>query len=318
MKNSKIISAGSLLPGHPVTNFDLTKTIDTSNEWIVERTGIKQRYLVKDELTSDLAAAAGKIAIKNSDIDSSQIGVIIVATTTPDRTFPSTATIVQQKLGLKNAFSFDVQAVCSGFVYALSIADKFIKTGQVKSALVIGAETLSKIIDWKDRTTCVLFGDGAGAVILAAADNNNEGILKTDLYSDGNHGGILQTSGGVSFSQNAGYIEMAGKEVFKHAVSKMSKSIKTIVEDSGLELADIDWIIPHQANARILSAVAKKLQFSEEKIIMTVDIHSNTSAASIPLALDFAIQGGKIKKGDIIVLEALGGGLTWGSILLKW
>jgi 3-oxoacyl-[acyl-carrier-protein] synthase-3 len=319
MTSSKIVSIGSFLPKNRISNFDLEKKVETSNDWIVERTGIRFRHCVENELTSDIAAKAAQNAIKSSDLTKDDIDLIIIATTTPDLTFPSTATIVQEKIGAKNAFAFDLQAVCSGFVYALATADSFIKSGQAKNALVIGAETLSKIIDWSDRTTCVLFGDGAGAVILSETDSKDKSqIISSKLYSAGQYSNILKTSGGVSFSKNAGYIEMAGKEVFRHAVEKMSSSVLSIVKDSGFTMEDVDWIVPHQANSRILSAVGKKLNFPTDKIIVTVDQHANTSAASIPLALDVASGKDKIRKGDLVVLEALGGGLTWGAILLRY
>ncbi len=319
MFNSQIISAGSYLPEKIVTNFDLEKKVDTSHEWIVERTGILQRHIAgKNELTSDISLKAANKAIAAANMDILDIDMIILATTTPDLTFPSTATIIQSKLGAKNAFAFDVQAVCSGFVYALNIANNFIKTGQVKNALVIGADTLSKIVNWEDRNTCVLFGDGAGAVILSATKDNNSGILSNQLHSDGNLVDILKTSGGTSLTQDAGYITMSGKEVFKHAVEKMSNCVIKSLEAINLSVKDIDLLVPHQANARILNAVAKKLNLSQDKVIVTVENHANTSAASIPMALDFALKNNKIKKGDIVVMEALGGGLTWGSIVLRW
>ena len=314
--NSKILSCDSFLPKKVVTNFDLEKSVDTTDAWIIERTGIKERHIAGEgELTSDMAYISAKGAIKKAGLEVSDIDLIIVATTTPDLTFPSTATIVQHKLGIKTGFAFDIQAVCSGFIYALSIADKFIKTGQVKNAVVIGAETLSKIVDWTDRNTCVLFGDGAGAVVLSAS-NDDSGILITSLYSDGSYGDMLNTSGGPGISGTSGYIQMSGKEVFKHAVEKMSNCVVDSLKKVNLEVKDIDWLIPHQANARILSAVAKRIELSEEKIVMTVQNHANTSAASIPLALSSVID--KIKKSDIVVMEALGGGLTWGSIVIKW
>lgn len=317
--NSKIISSGSYLPQKFLTNYDLEKMVETSNDWIVERTGINKRHIAAEgELTSDIAVVAAKIALQRSSLNAENIDAIIVATTTPDLTFPSTATTVQAKLGAKNAFAFDVQAVCAGFVYALNVADNFIKVGQAKNVLVIGADILSRIVDWKDRNTCVLFGDGAGAVVLTATENKNEGILSTGIYSDGNLNSILNTSGGVSSNQTAGFIQMQGKEVFKHAVEKMSKSVLVALEKAGLTTADINWLIPHQANLRILNGVAKKLELSEDKVIVTVQDHANTSAASIPLALDYALTNNKIKKGDVVVFEALGGGLTWGAIIVRW
>ena len=317
--NSQIISSGSYLPKKILTNFDLEKTVDTTNDWIIERTGINQRHIAADgEMTSDIGYFAAKNALEKAGLKPEDIEMIVVATTTPDLTFPSTATIIQAKLGATKCFAFDVQAVCSGFVYALGIANNFIKTDQVKNTLVIGADILSRIVNWQDRNTCVLFGDGAGAVVLSATENSSSGILATKLYSDGSLNAILNTSGGIAASQTAGFIQMQGKEVFKHAVEKMSKSVVDVLAKVGLETKDIDWLIPHQANARILSSVAKKLGLSEEKVIMTVSNHANTSAASIPLALDFALQNNKIKKGDIVVFEALGGGLTWGAVVIRW
>ena len=317
--NSKIISSGSYLPKKIITNFDLEKTIDTNNEWIVERTGINQRHIAaKNELTSDIGYFAAKDALAKSNLESKDIELIILATTTPDLTFPATATTIQHKLNANNAFAFDIQAVCSGFIYALNIANNFIKTGQVKNALVIGADILSRIVDWKDRNTCVLFGDGAGAAILQATENTNEGIIANDLHSDGSLNSILNTSDGVASFQTSGFIQMQGKEVFKHAINKMTESVINTLKKVNLQTKDIDLLIPHQANSRILDKVAKKLNLPEEKVIITVTNHANTSAASIPLALDFALENKKIKKNDIVVLEALGGGLTWGSIVIKW
>lgn len=315
---SKITDTGSYLPKKILTNSDLMKMVETSDEWIFERTGIKKRHIAADgELTSDIALKAAENALKNSTIKAEEIEMIILATTTPDLTFPATATTVQAKLNAKKAFAFDVQAVCSGFVYAISIADNFIKSGQVKNALVIGADILSRIVDWKDRNTCVLFGDGAGAVLLQASEDDS-GIIAADLHSDGTLNDILKTSGGVASTQKSGFIEMAGKEVFKHAVEKMAKSVFDSLGKAGLKASDIDLLVPHQANLRILNAVATRLELPAEKVILTVEDHANTSAASIPLALDFANKNGRIKKGDILVLEALGGGLTWGSVVLKW
>lgn len=316
---SKIISTGSYLPKKFLTNYDLEKTVDTTDSWIVERTGIKKRHVAaENELTSDIAFEAAKIALENSGLKAEEIDMIILATTTPDLTFPATATKVQAKLNANSAFAFDIQAVCSGFVFALATADNFIKSGQVKNALVIGADILSRIVDWKDRNTCVLFGDGAGAVVLQATTEENSGIISSDLHSDGSLNDILKTSGGPSLNQKSGFIEMSGKEVFKHAVDKMSKSVIAALRKANLQVGDIDLLVPHQANARILSAVANRLELSEEKIILTVESHANTSAASIPLALDYAVKNNRVKKGDLVVLEALGGGLTWGSVVLKW
>jgi len=319
MIKSKIIATGSYLPEKILTNFDLEKIVETNDEWIRERTGINQRHIADDnELTSDIAFQAAIKTLEQANISAEEIDMIILATTTPDLTFPATATILQNKLGAKNAFAFDIQAVCSGFVFAMVTADNFIKSGQIKNALVIGADILSRIVDWKDRNTCVLFGDGAGAVLLQATVEENSGIIATDLHSDGSLNSILKTSGGTASNQKSGIIEMMGKEVFKHAVDKMSKSVLSCLEKANLKTSDIDFLIPHQANLRILDAVANRLNLPQEKVIITVQKHANTSAASIPLALDFTNRAQKIKKGDIVVLEALGGGLTWGSIVLRW
>lgn len=319
LQSSQITAVGSYLPSKILTNFDLEKIVETTDEWIVERTGIKQRHIAADgELTSDLAFEAAKNVLKNASYLPSQIELIIVATTTPDLTFPSTATILQKKLGASNAFAFDIQAVCCGFVYALATANSFIKSGQVKNALVVGAETLSRIVDWSDRNTCVLFGDGAGAVLLEATDKENLGIIASSLHSDGNLGDILKTSGGVSSTKSSGAIIMEGREVFKHAVSKMADSVQQTLKKANLSVDEIDLLVPHQANSRILQAVATKLKLPLSKVVLTVANHGNTSAASIPLALDFACQNNLIKKNDLVVLEALGGGLTWGSIVLRW
>jgi 3-oxoacyl-[acyl-carrier-protein] synthase-3 len=317
--NSVILGTGSYLPEKRMTNFDFEKFLDTSHEWIMDRTGIKQRHVVSEgELTSDIATHAALKTLEKAEKKAEEIDLIIVATTTPDLTFPATATTVQAKIGAINAFAFDIQAVCSGFVYALTTADNFIKSGQVKNALVIGAETLSRIVNWEDRNTCVLFGDGAGAVLLEATSEENCGIIASDLHSDGTLNSLLKTTGGPSLNQQTGFIEMAGKEVFKHAVEKMSKSVLSVLEKAGLTSKDIDLLVPHQANARILNAVAARLEIPEEKVVLTVHDHANTSAASIPLALDYANSQGRIKKGDVVVLEALGGGLTWGSVVLRW
>lgn len=312
MKFSKIIASGSALPKNKVLNADLPAELETSDEWIRSRTGITQRFIAGEgELTSDLAAEAGRKALAKAGLEA--VDMIVVATTTPDKTFPSTATMVQRKLGIVGGFAFDVQAVCSGFVYALATADNFIKSGQVKSALVIGAENLTKVLDWTDRGTCVLFGDGAGAVVLQASDE--AGILATNLYSDGALEDELYVDGGVASTQTAGFLRMNGKEVFKHAVEKMSNSIVEIVEQNGFTLADVDWVVPHQANKRIMDAIAKRLDVPSEKVIETVSIHANTSAATIPLALD--VSWDKFKKGDLVALTALGAGFTWGAALVR-
>ena len=316
---SKIIGVGSYLPDKIITNFDLEKMVDTSDEWIEQRTGIKQRHIAENQITSDLAVEAIKNAINNANIDKNDIDLIICATTTPDLTFPSTACIIQNKLGIdKNIVAFDIQAVCCGFVYALSIANDMMKSGKIKTAIVVGAEKMSSLIDWEDRATCVLFGDGAGAVVLQSTNEENTGIIDTELYANGNHIDMLKTSGGTSTNQVAGTILMDGKGVFKHAVEKMSSSIQSIVQKNGFSLDDIDLIIPHQANYRILSMVAEKLNIPKEKFILTISEHANTSSASIPLALNEAIKQNKIKKGDLLVFEALGAGFTWGSVLVRW
>lgn len=319
MVNAKIISAGSYLPKKVLTNFDLEKMVETSDEWITERTGIKERHIADaSELTSDLAYNAAINAIENANLNRDDIDLVIVATTTPDRTFPSTAVILQNKLGLsEKCFAFDMQAVCSGFIYALNVANNFIRTGQIKTALVVGAETISRIVDWKDRNTCVLFGDGAGAVILQATDEDC-GILNCLLHSDGKYTDILNTDGGVSLNQKSGTIFMEGREVFKLAVNKMSECVLENLSKCNLTQENIDLLVPHQANKRIIDGVGKKLGLPEDKVILTLDKQGNTSAASVPMALDYALKNNKIKSGDIVVLEALGGGITWGSIIIKW
>jgi len=316
---SKIIGVGGYLPDKIITNFDLEKIVDTTDEWIKTRTGITKRQIAENQTTSDLAIEAIKDAINNANIDKNDIDLIICATTTPDLTFPSTACIIQNKLGIeKNIIAFDIQAVCCGFVYALSVANDIIKSGKIKTAIVVGAEKMSSLIDWKDRTTCVLFGDGAGAIVLQSTNEENTGIIDTELYANGNYIDMLKTSGGTSTNQVAGNILMDGKAVFKHAVEKMSSSIQNIVKNNNLTLEDIDFIIPHQANYRILSMVAEKLNIQNEKFIITIDKHANTSSASIPLALNEAIKQNKIKKGDLLIFEALGAGFTWGSVLVRW
>lgn len=318
---SRILGCGSYLPEKIVTNDDLAKFVDTSDEWITARTGIKQRHMVTDgELTSDLARKAALKAIEHAGIDVQDIDLIVLGTTTPDNTFPSTATKVQAQLGLTHGFAMDVQAVCSGFMYALATADSFLKTGQAKTALVIGAESFTRLLDWEDRTTCVLFGDGAGAVILRAEEETAEsaGILSTHLHSDGRYQDILMVDGGPSSTQTTGHVRMAGKEVFRHAVVNLAEVVKEALAANDLTANDIDWIVPHQANKRILNGTAKKLKVDPNKVVVTVDKHANTSAASIPLALDEAVRDGRIKRGDLLIIEAMGGGLTWGSALIRW
>ncbi len=315
--NSKILGHGYSLPKKVLTNNDFKKFIDTSDEWIFSRTGIKQRHVAeKNQLTSDLAIIAANNALKNANLTSHQIDCIILATTTPDDTFPSTATKVQNQLKMKNIPAFDIQAVCSGFIYSLQIADSLIKCNKAKNILVIGAETLSKIVDWEDRRTCVLFGDGAGAVILSAS-NQNKGVLSTKLYSDGSWHDSLFSDGGPSKNQKVGKIRMDGQDIFKQAVTKLSESTLEALKDCNLSVNDIDWFIPHQANQRIILSTAKKIGISEEKTVSTVKLHANTSAASIPLALSSSIESGKIKENDLLALCAIGGGLTWGSCILR-
>ena len=321
MKNKNyIIGSGSYLPKKILTNHDLSKKLNTSDEWITSRTGIKKRHIASDtELNSDLAFNAAKRAIKNSKIRVSKIDLVIVATSTPDNTFPSTATKVQAKLGIKKGFAFDIQAACTGFIYALSIADNYLSNNQANCALVIGSEIFSRILDWKDRSTCVLFGDGAGAIVLGKQKNNIKSeIISTELYSDGRFYDLLYVDGGVALNQKAGYLRMNGKEVFKHAVTKLVKIIKFNMKKNNIKVNDIDWVIPHQANKRIMDLTAKKLQIPPKKILMTIENHANTSSASIPLTLDFALSKKMIKRNQLILLEAIGGGLTWGCSLLKF
>ncbi len=322
MLRSVITGSGSFLPPNIVTNADLAKRVNTTDEWIAARTGIKERRISSDDMmTSDLATEAAKDALKNANLDASEIDLIVLATATPNRTFPATAITVQANLGITKGCAFDVQAVCSGFLFALSIADSMIKAGNFKKALVIGAETFSRILDWEDRTTCVLFGDGAGAVVLEAAEGagtlNDSGVLYSHLRSDGRYEDKLYVDGGPC-QGNIGTLKMAGKDVFKHAVSKIGSSIEQALSDNNLTADDIDWFVPHQANKRILDAVAKRINLNHEKVVITVDKHANTSAASIPLALHHAVSDGRIKKGDLILIEALGGGFTWGSMLFRW
>lgn len=314
---SFIISTGSYLPEKVMTNSDLEKIVDTSDEWITQRSGIKQRHIAgESETTSDMAVKAAESAIELANITPNDIDGIIVATTTPDQTFPSVAVKVQAELGVPEGIAFDVQAVCTGFVYALATADNFIKAGQLKRVLVIGAEKMSAVLDWNDRTTCVLFGDGAGAVILEAKDQKDGGILSTHLYANGNYKDILYTNGGVSSTGESGHIVMHGREVFKHAVKLMAGAVEAALSENNMTAEDVDWLVPHQANARIIEATAKKLNLPMERVIMTVAEHGNTSAASIPLAFDYAMRSGQIKKGESVLFEALGGGLTWGSALV--
>jgi 3-oxoacyl-[acyl-carrier-protein] synthase-3 len=315
---ARIAGTGSYLPARILTNQDLEKLIETTSEWILERTGIRERHIAGDgELTSDLAQKAAERAIEAAGIDANDIDLIIVATTTADRVFPSTACILQAKLGIGNVCpAFDVQAVCSGFVYALSVAEKFIRSGQCKNALVVGAETLSRITDWTDRGNCMLWGDGAGAVVLQASET--PGIIATHLHADGRYQDLLFVDGGVSLkSEGACHMRMSGNAVFKMAVNTLDAIVDETLEANGLSKTDINWLVPHQANIRIIQATAKKLGMSMDNVVVTVDRHGNTSAASIPLALDTAVREGKIKAGETVLMEAFGGGFTWGSVLVK-
>ncbi len=320
---SVVRGCGSYLPAEILTNEELAKSVDTSDEWIVQRTGIRSRHLAAPgEMTSDLAIAASKAALADAGMDASEIDLIVLATSTPDNTFPASATTVQAALGIHHGFAFDLQAVCSGFVYAIAVADKFLVSGQYKRALVIGAETFSRILDWTDRTTCVLFGDGAGAVILEATeqpgDAADRGVLTTHLRSDGRHKAKLFVDGGPSSTGTVGHVRMEGREVFRHAVGMITDVIKDAYAATGESSESIDWFVPHQANRRIIDASAQKLGIAPEKVVVTVDRHGNTSAASIPLALAAARADGRIKQGDLVLLEAMGGGFTWGSALLRW
>ncbi|TRD12245.1 ketoacyl-ACP synthase III [Erythrobacter insulae] len=324
MTGARLLGSGSALPKRVLTNADLAAQIDTSDEWIVERTGIRQRYIAgDDETTSTLAIAAARAAIDDAGIDASSIDLIILATATPDNTFPATATKVQHALGCNGGVAFDVAAVCSGFLYALATADSLLKTGMGTRALVIGAETFSRILDWEDRTTCVLFGDGAGAIVLeasdtgAAGDNDGPGILASRLHADGGQHDLLYVDGGPSTTQTVGHLRMKGREVFRHAVVNLASVLGEVIEEAGISVEDIDWVVPHQANARILDATARKLGIPREKVIITVDQHANTSAASVPLAFDVARRDGRIKSGDLVMFEAMGGGFTWGASLMR-
>ena len=317
--SSYILGCGSYLPKKIIKNNELPKKLKTSDEWIKTRTGIRQRHIAdKKQFNSDLGFEAAQKAIKNSQISISNIDLIIVATSTPDHTFPSTATKIQGKLGIKKGFAFDIQAACSGFIYALSVADNYIVNNQAKNALVIGSEVFSRILDWNDRSTCVLFGDGAGAIVLGKNKKKNSGIISTDLYSDGRHYDLLYVNGGVATNQKAGYVKMKGKEVFKHAVQKLVSCIEISLKKNNLKKNDIDWIVPHQANKRIMDMTAVKLGVSKDKVLATVDKYANTSSASIPLTLDYAVKKKIIKRGDIVVFEAIGGGLTWGCSIMKY
>ena len=322
MRRSQIIGFGSYLPKEVVTNDDLAKKIDTSDEWIRKRTGIAQRHIAADgELTSDIAEQAARAALENAGVATDDIDLIVLATATPDNTFPATATRVQSNLGIRRGAAFDVQAVCAGYVYALATADNMLRLGQAETALVIGAEVFSRILDWDDRGTCVLFGDGAGATILRSAEvagnSQDRGILSTHIYSDGAHYDMLYVDGGPSTTGTSGHLRMEGKEVFRHAVHRMSEVVETALEHNGLSIDEVDWLVPHQANKRIMDSIAKRLSLPEEKIVVTVDRQANTSAATIPLALAEAAFDGRLREGNLIALSALGGGFSWGSALLR-
>jgi len=320
---SHVIGLGSYLPETVLTNDELARRVDTSDEWIRERTGIRRRHVVrKGELTSDLAIRASMRALLEAGIEASELDLIVCATTTPDDTFPASATKVQARLGMTRGAAFDVQAVCTGFIYALSVADNFIRAGQARTVLVIGAETMSRLLDWTDRTTCVLFGDGAGALVLRAGDgkgnNADQGVLNTKIFSDGRLRDLLYVDGGPSSTQTTGHLRMAGKEVFRHAVTNIAGAIEASLHEAGLKISDVDWFVPHQANQRILDGTARKLGIDPKRVVSTVADHGNTSAASVPLALDVAVKDGRIKKGDLVLLEAMGGGFTWGAALVRW
>ncbi|SDF10767.1 MULTISPECIES: beta-ketoacyl-ACP synthase III [Thalassobaculum] len=321
MKRSLMIATGSYLPERVVSNEELSTWVDTSDDWIRQRTGIRQRHLAGEgELTSDLAIKAARNALDMAGLEGEDIDLIIVATTTPDDTFPATATKVQKALGALNGAAFDVQAVCAGFVYALAVADNFLKAGQARTALVIGAETFSRLLDWEDRTTCVLFGDGAGAVLLRATEAAGDGwgVLSTHLHSDGRERDILYVDGGPSATKTVGHVRMNGKEVFRHAVSKLSSVIDESLDANGLSASDVDWLIPHQANRRIIDAMANRMKMPAEKVVVSIERHANTSAASVPLALDEAVRDGRVRPGDLLLLEAIGGGLAWGAGLVRF
>ncbi len=324
---SVFIGCGAYLPQRKVSNDELAAKVDTSDDWIVARTGISSRHIAADgEMTSDLAHAAAVTALSSAGMAASELDLIVLATATPDQTFPATATKVQARLGVPGIPAFDVQAVCSGFIYALAVADNFIKAAQARNVLVIGAETFSRILDWEDRTTCVLFGDGAGAVVLRAEDevagtgrrSDSRGIMSTHLHADGRHHDMLYVDGGPSSTGTAGVIQMRGKEVFRHAVSNLAAVVTEALEANDLAPGDINWLVPHQANQRIIDHTARKLKMPREKVVLTVAEHGNTSAASVPLALNAAVSDGRIKQGDVILMEAMGGGFTWGSVLARW
>lgn len=323
MRRSIVLGCGAYLPERVVTNDELAARMDTSDEWISQRTGIRQRHIAADgELTSDLALAAARQALGNAGVDGEELDIIVLATATPDNTFPATATKVQAGLGNRSGAAFDVQAVCSGFIYALAMADNMLRLGQANTALVIGAEVFSRILDWEDRATCVLFGDGAGAVVLRAGEgeggNSDRGVLSTHLYSDGANYEALYVDGGPGSTGTAGYVRMAGKEVYRHAVVRMAECVDHALEINGLGHGDLDWLVPHQANLRIIESTGRKLDLPMDRVIVTVDRQANTSAATIPLALAEASADGRIREGQLLALTAMGGGFTWGSALIRW
>jgi 3-oxoacyl-[acyl-carrier-protein] synthase-3 len=317
-RRSLVLGVGSALPKRRVSNDELARTVDTSDQWIVERTGIRSRYIAGEgETTATLAAQAARHALDHAGLEATDIDLIVLATATPDQTFPSSATKVQAALGIADCVAFDVHAVCTGFLYALSVADSMLRAGSATRALVIGAETFSRILDWDDRATCVLFGDGAGALVLGIGESES-GILATRLHADGRHNDLLFVDGGPSTTGTVGKLRMKGREVFRHAVINLAGVLNEVLAAAGLTSADVDWVVPHQANARILDATAKKLGLPPDKIVVTVDEHANTSAASVPLAFDTAVRDGRIKRGDVVVLEAMGGGFTWGAAALRY
>ncbi len=318
-RRSVIVGTGSALPGRRVTNAELAERVETTHEWIVERTGIEARHIAGDgETTATLATEAAKKALDAAGIPADKVGLIVLATATPDQTFPASATRVQTNLGIDDCIAFDVQAVCTGFLYALSVADNMVKGGMADVALVIGSETFSRILDWEDRTTCVLFGDGAGAVVLEAQDTEDRGILATRLHADGRHNDLLYVDGGASTTGTVGKLRMKGREVFRHAVVNLSSVLEETLGAAGHKAEEVDWVVPHQANKRILDATAKKLGLDPSRVVVTVDQHANTSAASVPLALDTAVRDGRIKPGQLLVLEAMGGGFTWGAAAVRY
>ncbi len=323
MLRSVITGCGAYLPKRVLTNDDLAEMVDTTDRWIVERTGIRQRHIAAEgEKTSDLSVAAARRALEDAEVGAEELDLIVLATSTPDETFPATATAVQASLGVKQGAAFDIQAVCTGFIYALAVADNFIKAGQSKCALVIGAETFSRILDWEDRATCVLFGDGAGATVLQAVEGEgviaDRGILSTHLHADGSKHDLLYVDGGPSSTQTTGHVRMLGRELYRQAVVNLAAVVKETLDASGLSAEEIDWLVPHQANKRIIDSTVRKLGLDADKIIVTIERHANTSAASVPLALAEAVADGRIKRGDMVLMEAMGGGFTWGACLVRW